>query len=75
MNSNTNLANYINRMDEKQQVMLELFLHTMQKEYVLSAMHGSHTPTDFDPELVSKLSRILENMHVGQIEKVRNKIY
>lgn len=72
MNTNTNLDSYINRMTEKQQVMLELFLHTMQKEQILSSMHGNYTAEDFDPELVNKLSRILKNMHCGQMEEARD---
>lgn len=67
MNTNTNLNSYINGMSDKQQIMLELFLHTMQKEQIYAKMHGNYAAEDFEPELVSKLSRILKNMHTGHM--------
>lgn len=67
----TNLNSYINQMSNQQQIMLELFLHTMQKEKIHGLMHGEHTAEDFEPELIFKLSRILDNMHTGHMEEAR----
>lgn len=67
----TNLNYYISKMDEKQQTMLELFLHTMQKEPPISALHSNRSVEDFNPELVSKLSHIVGNIYCSTIEETR----
>ena len=58
----------ISNLSERQVNALEFFLHTMKKDSILETMHGKYSEEDFNPEMLSKMKRTINNLMVGSDE-------
>ena len=61
-------ATTISNLSEGQANALAFFLHTLKKDSILERMHGNHSEEDFDPEMLSKMRRTIDNLMIGPDE-------
>ena len=55
-------------LSEGQITALNFFLHTLRKDSILEKLHGNHSEEDFNPEMLSKMKRTIDNLSLGPNE-------